>query len=64
MIQRDAQFYGVSLPSRERRFATITVVGVVVWILSSREFGSAASAQFLAILLLAAWAGMASLWFP
>jgi hypothetical protein len=64
MISRDDQLYCVYLPTRKRRLATITLIGLLAWFLVSREPGPFATLQFGAILMLAGWAGMASLWFP
>jgi hypothetical protein len=64
MTDDATQLYGVALPSRERRLAIVAIVGLAVWIVSPREFRSAAAIQVSAMVFLSAWAGMASLWFP
>jgi len=65
MLPSDARTsYRVAAPTRTRRFAVLGVVGVAAYTLTHWAPLLGERRETWLMLILACWAGIASLWFP
>ena len=65
MLRSDANLYGISMTTpRHHLFVTIFTIAVIAWLIVCLDPRILGKVQLGAMLALAGWAGIASLWFP